>query len=558
VRQLRRNAPIVLLGLALAASSALLLALGAQLTFFQDTWAFLLERRGTSASDFLRPHNEHISVIPVAIEKLLIGAFGMTTALPERILLTLMLAATATLVFVYVRRRIGAWPALFAAVSLLFLGPAWEVLLWPFEISLVGSLLTGVAMLLALDREDRRGDLAACTLLVASIGFSSLGVAFLAGAAVDILVRRRARGLRRAYVAVVPLVLYGAWYLGYGHETESALSLTNAVHAPLFVVESVAAAAGALLGARVLLDGLDDRQLRYAGVIGLAALAGLLTYLQLRQADFVYLRRRTAGISARAWPAIASAGAFWLLAALNRIPGREPTTSRYLHIGAAFVLLVLADLLRGARFRSQALALGGAGLLIVVCLNLVPLVEGQERLERESALARGDLAALEIARRTVDPEFRLDPETAGTPSLINVSAAPYLAEAAESGSPAYTPAELAAAPSLARRQADVVLARALPLTTRAADVEPTGRYRRCVRVGEAELPLRPGVTAVATPPDAGATLLLRRFATDGYPVRFEAAPGAPTLLRIPPDRARRPWRLRLQGPVAARVCSHRG
>ncbi len=56
------------------------------------------------------------------------------------------------------RRRVGPWPALFAAVLLLFLGPAWEVLLWPFEIAFAGSVLFGVAMLLALDRGERRGD----------------------------------------------------------------------------------------------------------------------------------------------------------------------------------------------------------------------------------------------------------------------------------------------------------------------------------------------------------------------------------------------------------------
>lgn len=151
---LRRNPPFALLGLALIASVVLLLWLERDMTYFQDSWAFLLERRGFSAGDFLRPHNEHISVIPVAIQKLLLALFGMESDFDERIVLTAMLAATAVLLFAYVRRRAGPWPALFAAVLLLFLGPAWEVLLWPFEISLVGSALGGLGMLLALDRDD--------------------------------------------------------------------------------------------------------------------------------------------------------------------------------------------------------------------------------------------------------------------------------------------------------------------------------------------------------------------------------------------------------------------
>src|SRR5271156_1992582 len=101
---LRANAPVLFLGVALLASAVLLLVLGSGLTFYQDTWAFLLHRRGFSAYDFFSPHNEHIVVIPVAIEKLLIAVFGMTSAVPERIVMTLALLGTAALLFVYVRR----------------------------------------------------------------------------------------------------------------------------------------------------------------------------------------------------------------------------------------------------------------------------------------------------------------------------------------------------------------------------------------------------------------------------------------------------------------------
>src|SRR5690242_14007210 len=109
------NAPIILLGVAVAASAALLLTLTAGNTFFQDSWAFFFEREGNSPGDFLRPHNEHIVVIPVAIQKLLLALFGLGSQLPEQLVLTAMLAATAVLVFVYVRRRVGEWPALMAA-----------------------------------------------------------------------------------------------------------------------------------------------------------------------------------------------------------------------------------------------------------------------------------------------------------------------------------------------------------------------------------------------------------------------------------------------------------
>ena len=91
----RDNVPLIVLGLALAASVALLLVFATHLTFFQDTWDFLLQRQGFNADAYLAPHNEHIVVAPVAIEQLLVALFGTTSAMPEFVVLTLMLAGAA-------------------------------------------------------------------------------------------------------------------------------------------------------------------------------------------------------------------------------------------------------------------------------------------------------------------------------------------------------------------------------------------------------------------------------------------------------------------------------
>ena len=82
-------------------------------------------------------------------------------------------------------------------------------------------------MLLALEREDRRGDVAACLFLIASLGFSGLGIPFLAAAAVAIGLGPRESWLRRAYVVVIPAALFAAWYLGWGHDAETHLSIRN-------------------------------------------------------------------------------------------------------------------------------------------------------------------------------------------------------------------------------------------------------------------------------------------------------------------------------------------
>jgi hypothetical protein len=561
------RAPAILLGVALLAAAALMLVLTWGTTFFQDTWAFLLDRRGDSAHAFLAPHNEHIVVIPVAIEKLLVSTFGLGSKLPEQFVLTSMLCAVAALVFVYVRRRMGPWPGLIAALLLLFVGSAWEVLLWPFEISLVGSVLAGVAMLLVLEREDRRGDIAACVLLTLSVGCSSLGVAFIVGAAVDVLQRRRSRGLGRAYVAAIPFALYAAWYLGYGHEAQSAASLHNAIHAPIFLVEGIAVSTGSLLGVSWLAEELPGDPRRYLAVVAVLAAAALLSYLRLRKPATLE-SLHSWGSSSRLWPTTAAAAAFWLLAGLNKLPGREANASRYLYIGGVFVLLIAADLLRKARFGRPTLIAAGAIALVAVGSNMVPLLEGADILDEQTVLTRADLGAVEIARRTVPPDFWLHPELAGTPSLINVTAGPYLEISDEFGSPAYTPAELAGAPEAGRRQADIVLAEALPVSVETApgaarrQVFPAGA---CVRVpagaasGRAGLPLSPGEAVIEVPPGGPVRLRLRRFAVGEYPVGLGPVPaGSATTLRIPRDRAERRWRLQIRSPGGALVCRSLG
>jgi hypothetical protein len=543
-----RNAPEALLGLALAGSVVLLLVLTREMTFLQDTWEFLMNRREVTVDTLLTPHNEHIVVVPVAIEQLLLRVFGMDDATPEYVLLAIALAVTALLLFLYVRRRVGSWLALFAALLLLFLGPAWEVLLWPFEIAFVGSVLFGIAMLLALDRADGRGDVVACICLCLSFGFSGLGVPFAAAAAVDLWQRRKRRGLRRAYVVAVPVLLFGLWYLGWGSDAETHVSLRNVLDSPRYGLESAAAAVGALFGLGpspfgMAADPAWGRALLVALVVG-----------------FAYRQMRRPRVPAGFWPVAGAAAANWLLTGFNQIPGRDPTSSRYQYVGAVLVLLLLANLLQGVRFERRGLVAVGAVTAAAVAVNLGVLADGRDALRIQSELTKADLAAIEIARRTVDSEFSLDPEAAGTPTLIDVQAAKYLPAVEEYGSPAHSPAELARAPDYARRQADIVLSQALPLSTftRAGAYDPAAAGENCVtRLGgdSAELTLAPGVTRLEVAPGPSAEFSVRRFATGEYPVPAAGAGDSVTLLEVPRDRAPRyPWYLKVEASQAVRVC----
>jgi len=542
----RRNAPVVLLGAALLASAALLLALTHGLTFFQDTWEFLMNRRDFEADSLFTPHNEHIAVVQVAVQIFLLEVFGMSSAAPEHVLLILALLAAATLFFVYARRRVGPWPALMGTVLLLFLGPAWQDILWPFELGFVGSVLFGLAMLLALDRDDRKGDIAATVFLAIATGFSSLGLSFIAAAAVNVLQRHRERGWGRAYVVAIPAGLFALWFLGWGHDAESHLSLQNILSSPPFVLEGLAASVESLLG-------LADPPVEGVATVGwgqplLVALIGLVIYGQVRRPGF----------SPGFWVVAAATATNWFLAAFNYIPGREPTTGRYMYAGGLFVLLLAVELLRGVKVNRTVLLVAGAVTLAAVSANLVILRDGSRWLDNQTVLTRSDLAAIEISRRSVDPYFALAPDVAGTPSLIDVQAGKYLEAEREYGSPAYTPTELASAPEVGRRQADIVLSQALPLSTETivdAKPDPQGVCTTVPGGQGSDLRLGPGVTRIELEPGPAASFNLRRFAVAEYPVPTEGAPGgSTTLLTIPPDTSQRPWRLQVQAEQAARVC----
>lgn len=551
MNRLTRNPPLLLFVLAAAGAAALTLVLASKMTFYADTWELLINRRDPTVDTLLAPHNEHLIMIPVLIEQLSLRLFGMTSELPEYVLLTILLVATAGLLYVYVERRVGPWLALFAAVLLLFLGPAWEVLLWPFETTFVGPVLCGLATLLALEREDRRGDVAACLFLVVSLGFSSLALPFILAAVVAIAQGGRRSWARRAYVVVVPAVLFVVWYLGWGHDAASQRSLHNVLVSPRFVVESVAASLNALFGfsGDLVAHGLS---LAWRWAL-LVAGVGLLAYRQWRKPGF----------SPGLWPVATAAAANWFLTAFNASAGRDPGASRYQYVGAVLILMILANLLQGVRLGRRALWVAAAVTALAVGANLASLRQGADNLKQQALLTRSSTAAIEIARRSVDPGFQLNPELVATTSLINVFAGPYLEAVDEYGSPAYSTAELDSGPAQARRRTDLVLSQALPLSTvthlGAYDAGAGAGAENCVTLprdgGPGELPLAAGLTRIEVAPGPPASFALRRFAVGEYPVATEGAPGdSVTTLRIPHDSVARPWHLRVEARQPVRVC----
>jgi hypothetical protein len=546
----RRNLPVALLGGALAVAAVALVLAGWHQTFFQDSFDPILYRKPWDLDSFLTPWNEHIVAIPTLVTKVLLAVFGLSSSTPEQLFMGLTVLVAPALLFFWMRRRVGSWLALILAVLFLFLGSAWPVTLWPYEDFFTLPVCFGLGMLLMLDREDTAGDAWACALLVAATLSSTLGLSFIAIAFVDFVVKHRSRGLARAYVFAVPLLVYLGWYLGWGHEDPNHVTLSNVLASPAYVVEGLATAFAALTGLIGPSAVGGPTEIEWGKPI-LVAAVGLVAFGQWRRP----------GLSRGLWIAAAGGVSFWLLGAFNLEPGREASTGRYIYASAFFLMLILAELLVGWRFSRRALMITAGAALLAIAPNLLQLKDGSEFLRREAVITRSDLAALEISRESVEPDFVLtDPEVAGSPSLGLVAAGPYIEAADRWGSPAYSIAELEAAPPTGRHFADLVLAAALPIEHQTAPGFKEGAGgRTCTTLpaGQAsakEVPVKGKVT-VEVAPGEPATIAMRRFATGEFPFTVASAEGATTTtIEIPADGAPNPWFLHVEATQLVRVC----
>ncbi len=526
---------------AMAAAAAYIVVLGQKLSFLLDDWGYIVLRRGGDFENWVRPDNEHFVAGPVTIWKLLIAAFGIDSMLPFKLVSTALFLAGVWFLFLWCRRRVGEWAALIGMVALLFCGAAFDDLLWFASITFLGSTLGGLMMLVALDREDRTGDRLACLALTLSLVFSSLWVAFAAGAALDVFLGRRERPwLGRAFIVAVPAAIYVAWWIGWGHEAESALSLHNVLRSPAWVFDSAAGALAALIGLAIPAEGITEPN----GLDWGRPLAAILLPLAL------WRLWKMPRVPRALWVVIAVALVYWFLGGFDVKPGRAASASRYQYTSAALVLMIAAGLLGGLRLQRRLLIPALVVLAAAVLPNAVFFHEAYESYRRTSQIERADLAALEITRPRVVPGFRIEEEDADT-GYVPVEASAYFETRDEDGSPAYDEAELAAAPEHARVPGDKVMAAALGV---ALAPGKTGRACRPAPLDEGSLVLpldRGGAALMATKP---LQLALGRF-SESFPVALgELAPGTWTTLRIPPDLSPQPWKLQLSGAGQVTIC----
>jgi hypothetical protein len=532
----------ILLAAAMACSAATVIWLSRGATYYFDDLAWFMLTPELSPSDAFEPHYGHL----ILTSRLLYGGVLETLGadyVTFRIMLTIVTASMAGLFFVYARRRVGDLAALIPTVLLLFLGTGYVHLVIPTGIPVLAAVALGLAALIALDRGDRRGDIAACLLLCLGALTYSTAIAYLIAAGVSVLIAPRR--LYRSWVFAIPLGLYAIWFVsarqaaaGPGEQTD----LVNVLHAPQWAFDSLGLVLASLTGIGYDFGGRLTVNVETGRVLAIAALAGLAWHV----------RRR--GISAGLWVALAVPLTYWTMAAAAAgIEGRVPEMSRYVYPGAIAVLLVIVEVFRDIRLPMRALGAVAAVAALGVGMNLVILRDGARFYRVDyTGETRTQLAALDLARGHVDPAF--DPTAVEGGSLTLGSAweavglageqptPAYLDASSRYGSPAFSVPELERQSDGLRARADAVLAGALELLLQPAQ-RPDRQGCRVIRapIGAAptaRLPLGGAYLRKRDPVTANVSL--RRFAT-GETASVGALSGHWMELEVPTDVAPNPW-----------------
>jgi hypothetical protein len=533
---------------------------GFGLTFNYDEWNWVMNRRGWSADTLLEPHNEHLSLIPVLIFKLLFVSVGIDAYWPYRLAVILVHLLCVGLVFVLARRRVGDVFALAIAALILFLGSAWQDLLWPFQIGYLGSVAAGLGMLLALERGDRAGRVLACVLLGVSIASSSLGLTFACAAVAELLLRPRASWRsparwRQLWVAAVPIGLYGIWFIAYGDINATpgtahgfGLFRQNGPVIPSYVADMAASAFG--------------------GLVGLSIDWGRPLVLLALGVGIWLARGRRAG--PRLVALVVGLVALWGLTALLRAQLNAAGDSRYVYPGAVLIVLLAAELFRGARASLRAALVGGVLVLFAAVANYGALKAGSLQFQDWSSYVRAELGALEIAGPSAPPTLAPDPVRAP-----DITAGRYFAAVRQLGSPANTPEEIRRLPEPQRAAADGVLAaalrvslRPLPFRTSANGVAPPLETATAVQEKRslgclALIATGPGAAAGFAVPGRGVVIddsggvpvevRVRSFG-DTFPGPLGTVQPHQAALLVIPARAGIAWHAEVLVPKQARIC----
>lgn len=546
----------ILLGAALAFGAAATFWLERGLTFIWDEFLWMENVAERDVGFYFHPYGGHLIAFPYFVYKAVLGLFG-TSYFAYSVVQIAGLVGAAVLVYVYGKRRIGPILALGPPVVLLALGSSWQVLLQPMVgIQFLCAVIPGLGAILCLERETKRGDIAACgLLLLACLGFDQ-ALAFLAGAIVIVALSPRWR--QRIWVVAIPLVTYGAWHLWATKFESTPVKLSNIPLLPVYFVDALASFSNALVGlAPIVAPGPWTLLRLERSDIGVISEAGVFTILEvLAICGVIWLMRRRGPIPKTFWPALAMLAALIAEMGIIFAPGRTAFENRYLYTGCLLLMLVLVEVFKGLRTTPRTVAVVFALVFAAAFGNLARFHEGRQSLDQYQREARAIMTIEQLGGVHGNQEFSPNVDAAEfTPVGLWAVTGQWRPVVDRYGSVADTVPQLLGLPEDLRLKADNAAALALEL---AIKERPGAKGHDCQQVtvpgnNGVQVQLPPG--GVVIRPRQTAEFALRRWADEfGAPLGTMRG-GETGVLRIPRDPASGvPWHLSLSDG-SAMVCA---
>jgi hypothetical protein len=525
-------------------------------SFYFDDWDFVLDRRGVSASVLLTPHGPHLVLVPILIYKILLAFFGGSSYLPFRFLAALDLVAMALALGLVTRRAWGPWWGLAPVLLLVTLGSGGWTILWSFQVGYAIANVAGLGALVALSRGGRYDSLLACGALVLSLASGSQGLGYLVGAAIVLALRGDWR--RNAWTVAVPAVLYGLWYLKYGHqasETQLALWRDSLPYTMLGFSATISGLLGLGSPSNDLPPRLDPS---FGQPVALAALIALAIGLV-----------RGWRPPRLFWAVVATLVTLWLATSLSNIYGaRQPTDSRYLSTNAMLLLVCVCITLPRPRLRRNGTVAAVAILVVIAATNAGQFTAVRNQMLATSVDSRAQLGTLLIMRGLVPAGF--SPAPPFTAGLVNdVQAGPFYSAYDKFGLPVDSPVEILEQDEGTRELADQAFARGEEVGYEFSGT-PQASHGLAPRLLSGQAPVRggcllltgrsvsiegkPGPLQLTSTGPGGLTTSVGRFAGT-YDIPLGVVPsGRTAVIRIPADGALGvPWRILVGGD--GRVCT---
>jgi hypothetical protein len=372
-------------------------------------------------------------------------------------------------------------------------------------------------------------------------------------------------------VVLIPAVLYAVWFIWarkFGQSEVTAEAVSSLFSGVADQLAAICAAITGLFRAPGSAELADLIQIRPEWGYPLALLFGALLAIHVR---------RVPG-SIRFWTVAGTLLIYLGLVAAGLSPARAPNASRYVYMGGILALLLVAELGRDIRWTTTIGLVAFVFFGLSLMANVAELRVGGHLFAAEGETNRATLAALELSRGTVEPNFAVEDESTihSHPDMF-FSASAYFGAAADFGSPAFSLDQLLGAGEQAREAADQELVRAFELAAKpvarpavdrggtppkllAADGGTARTLGGCLALlpdrgetGSFQIQLPPGGFSYRTAPAAQVELKLGRFAAQ--PVTELPAVRGSAEVAIPSDAANVPWRAEVRTAAKTLACA---